>query len=134
MRWIAGWIGGLWNISRRSWVDVAGGLRPGSPASGLYLFLILAFFLIGLALVLLGFDLDAVDRWLDARAGWFDLIGTLTFKAMLAVILTFCAVIIGAGLYGRLVPGQGEKPFGWGAMIGALAVGWFCWVGLVNPL
>lgn len=134
MRWIAGLIGGLWNISRRSWVDVGGGLRPGSPAAGLYLFLVLIFFLIGLALMLLGFDLEAVDRWLDARADWFELIGTVIFKALLAVILLFCAVIIGAGLYERVVPGKGKREFGLGLMIGALVAGYFVWVGLVNPL
>lgn len=134
MRWVTDLIGGLWNISRRSWADVGGGLRPGSPAAGLYLFLVLIFFLIGLALVLLGFDLDAVDRWLDAHADGFDLIGTVIFKALLAVILLFCAIIIGAGIYERVVPGKGKREFGWGLMIGALAVGYFVWVGLVNPL
>lgn len=134
MRWIAGLIGGLWSVSRRSWVDLGGRLRPGSPAAGLYLFLVLIFFLTGLALVLLGFDLDAVDRWLDAHADWFDLIGTLIFKALLAVILFFCAVIIGAGTYERVMPGKGERDFGWGLMIGALVVGYFVWIGLVSPL
>ncbi len=137
MRWIADLVGGLWNVSRRSWVDVGGGLRPRSRASGLYLFLILLFSVIGLALVLLGFDLDAVDRWLDARAGWFDLIGRLIFKALLAVILLFCVLCAGAVLDGRLAPGEEDRP-GWGAtagtLIGTLVVGYLAWVGLAGPL
>lgn len=113
---------------------MGGGLRPGSGASQLYLFLILIFFVIGGVLMLLGFDLGEVDGWLDAHADGFELIGTVIFKALLAVILFFCAVIIGAGIYERVVPGKGERDFGWGLMIGALVVGYFVWVGLVNPL
>nr|WP_314072800.1 hypothetical protein [uncultured Roseococcus sp.] len=132
-----GLIRGLWNISQRSWVDMGGGLRPGSHASRLHLFLVLVFLVIGLALVLLGFDLAAVDRWLDARADGFDLVGTLLFKALLAVILLSCVLGAGAVLYGRFAPGEEDRP-GWGvtagALIGTLILGYLAWVGLMGPL
>jgi hypothetical protein len=116
-------------------IDTGTGLRPGSGASVLYLFLFLAFGLVGAILLLLGFDLDAVDRWLDARAGWFDAIGALVFQALLAAVLLICTVTVGAGLYERFRPSpRSGRSFGWGAMIGALVVGYFCWVGLSAPL
>jgi hypothetical protein len=86
-------------------------------------------------LVLLGFDLDAVDRWLDSRAGWLDAVGTLLFKAVLAVGLLICAGTIAGGLHERFrTTRKPGAPVGWGAMIAALVIGYFCWVGLVSPL
>jgi energy-coupling factor transporter transmembrane protein EcfT len=94
MGWIVSLIGWLWRMSRNSWVDVGHGLRPRSGASGLFIFLITIFFLIGLMLFALGFDLDRFDSWLDAQGSWLDLIGKLIFKVFLSVILLFCIIII----------------------------------------
>ena len=90
LRSIARFFGGLWAFARNSWVDVGMGLRPGSRASGLVVFLFLVFFLVGLALVLLGFDLGDVDRWIDAQSGWLDVIGTILFRIVCGVLLVLC--------------------------------------------
>jgi len=115
--WLARLIGGIWKLSRNSYVDVGGGLRPGSGAASLLLFLIIIFFLIGLVLVALGFDLNSVDLWLDAQSHWLDLAGRIVIKAMLALLLALCVFIavgggvkIGTRIYGRLVGLSDRKP------------------------
>lgn len=114
---------------------VGDGLRWRSGGALLFGFLFAALFVVGLGLVLLGFDLDAVDRWLEARAGWFDLIGTLLFRALLVLIVLVCGFAIGAGLYQRVTRApKYEETIGWSVMILALAIGWFCWGGIVSPL
>jgi hypothetical protein len=123
----------LWAIARNSRVDVGEGLRPGSGASALYLFLVLVFLLVGGVLLALGFDLDRVDAWLAGHATWFDLVGTILFKALLALLLLACVTVGAAGLlarWRRLRGGPRGDDFGWGAMILALIIGYFAAVGL----
>jgi hypothetical protein len=88
--WLGRFVAGLWNFARNSWADVGMGLRPGSGASTLVVFLFLIFFLIGLILVLLGFDLGDVDRWIDARSGWLDAIGTILFRIVCGLVMLVC--------------------------------------------
>lgn len=144
--WIVALLGGLWGFSRRSWVDVGQGLRPGSRASALYLFLFLLCFLIGGVLVVLGLDLDRVDAWLDGRQTWFDRAGTIAFKALLAFILLISVLVGASGLRGRLGalvglcrPGRrtpsrraqdSSDAFGWVAILLAFIAGYFAAVGL----
>lgn len=127
-RWIAGLVAGLWRFSRRSWVDVGRGLRPGSRASGLFLFLFLIFFLIGLVLVLLGSDLADVDRWLDAQSGWLDALGSLLFRAACGLTLLFCVLYVGSALYDW----KGADRPGCGCLIGAVVIGYFAWFGVIG--
>ncbi len=103
MDWIWRLIRGIWGLFRIMLVAVAYSVGAG----GLYGFLFMGFFAVGLVLVLFGFDLDAVDRWLDARAGWFDWAGTILFKSLLAIILVGCVFVVGKGIYDRLpLPGR----------------------------
>ncbi len=136
MRWIGGLLGGLWRFSRRSWISVDEDLRPRSPASGLYLFLFLLLFVVGLVLVLLGVDLASVDRWLDSHADLLDAIGSRLFNVLCGAILAICALIVGAGLWQRFVAPTREVAdadrLGFGAMIGAVLVGYFAWFGMTG--
>jgi hypothetical protein len=141
MRWITGLVRGIWNLSSNSRIDVGQGLRPGSRASAFYLFLLLIFFLVGLVLVLFGFKLGDVDRWLDAQSGWLDIAGTLLFKALFAFILFLCVLTLGVGLFTRLPrrrrprdSGEPTKCLGFGAMAAALVIGYFAYIGLVSKL
>src|ERR1700722_3125755 len=52
--------------------------------------------------MLFGITLDDVDRWLDAHADWFELIGTVAFKGLLAFVLLACLLLIGGELYARV--------------------------------
>jgi hypothetical protein len=128
LTWIPRLIAFLWGFYRRAWVDVGMGLRPRSGASALVLFLVLIFFLIGLVLMLLGIDLGAADRWLDAQGGWLDSAGILLFRAISGLILLVCAVAVLGALFDRKNP---KRP-GIGCVIAALAVGYFAWFGLVR--
>ena len=101
------------------------GLRPRSGASALFLFLFLLFFLIGLILVLLGFDLNRVDLWLEARGGWFSAIGDLLFRLVSAAVLLVCLILLGAALY-ELTRGKVRI----GLMLASLLIGYFAWIGV----
>jgi uncharacterized membrane protein len=128
-RWIAWLIGALWRFSRRSWIDTGIGLRPRSGASALVLFLFLIFFIIGALLMLLGFDLADVDRWIEAQGGWLDAVGTFLFRAACGLVLLLCVLAILGALFDRKNP---ERP-GIGCAVLALVVGYFAWFGLVYP-
>lgn len=127
-RWIAGLIGALWRFSRRSWIDVGMGLRPRSGASALVLFLFLIFFLIGLVLVLLGFDLGAVDAALDGQAGRIDAVASFLFRALSALVMLLCLFMIGGAIFDR---GNPERP-GVGCALLAALVTYFAWFGLTG--
>ena len=128
LSWIGGLIAGLWRFSRRSWIDTGMGLRPGSGASALVLFLFLIFFLIGLVLVLLGFDLGDVDRWLDSHGSWIEAIADLLFRAVCAVIVLACLFLIGGAIFDRR---NKDRP-GLGCAFLALIVAYFAWFGVVG--
>lgn len=128
-RWIAWLVGALWRFSRRSWIDTGIGLRPRSAASALYLFLFLIFFLIGAVLMLLGFDLGDVDRWLDAQAGWLDWVFSWLFRIVCGLVILLCAFMVYSAIFDRKNP---EKP-GIGCAFVALIVAYFAWFGMVYP-
>ena len=133
MRWMGWFISALWRFSRRTWVSVNEDLRPRSPVSGLYLFLFLLFFIIGLVLMLLGVNLGSLDRWLDSHAGSIDAVGSVLFRALCGFILLMCGVVVVGGVCQRVVPSmKGEDRIGIGMMIGAVPVGYFAWFGVVG--
>ncbi len=127
-RFFGSFISWLWTASRRSWVNVGLGLIPRSPASGLVLFLFCLFFLIGLVLVLLGFDLGEVDAWIERQIRWLDAIGSWLFRAICGLVILLCALMFVLALVDRKNP---ERP-GWGCLITALIVGYFAWFGLIG--
>jgi hypothetical protein len=126
--WIARLVGALWRFSRRAWVDVGQGLRPRSGASALVLFAFLLFFLAGLVLVLLGFDLGDVDRGLEAQGGRIDAAASFLFRALSGLVLLVCALAFAGALFDR---GNPERP-GPGCLLAALVIGYFAWFGLVG--
>jgi hypothetical protein len=136
MRWIGGFIRGLWQFSRTSWVSVDANLRPRSGASALYLFLFLVFAVVGAILLPLGIDLDTADHWIDAQGGWLDAAGSLIFRMVCAIILVIAAFMVVAGSWQRLIaPRHGEDDvpsdkLGWGAIAAAAFVGYFAWFGV----
>jgi hypothetical protein len=128
LRWIGSLFGGLWRFSRGGWMGGDLGLRFGSGAAALYTFLFLIFFLVGLVLVLLGFDLGDVDRWLEAHGGWISAIGNLLFRAVCALVLLLCLFMIGGAPFDRRNP---ERP-GLGCAILAAILGYFAWFGVIG--
>jgi len=133
IRWI-GWLwGALWRFSRRTWVSVNPDLRPRSPVSGLYLFLFLVFFIIGLILILLGVDLNDVDVWLEAQSGWLDVVGSVLFRALCGFIMLMCAVVVVGGVCQRVIPSlKDDDRITVGMMIGAVPIAYFAWFGVVG--
>lgn len=136
----------VWRVCRASWLDVGHGLRPNSLASAAYLFLIVMLCGIGLILVLMGFDLADVDRWLDRRTGWWELIGSLALKLVWGALLAGCLLVAGLGVYERLrrlaswvrpgtraVAGIAAKQgmVGWGFLVTAVILGYFSVFGLI---
>ena len=127
-RWVGRLISGLWSFSRASHADVGMGLRPGSGASGLVIFLFLVFFLIGLFLVLLGFDLVDVDNWIDSQSGWLETLGSLLFRLACAIVVLLAVVTVWSAIFDRKDP---NRP-GLGCVVGAIIVGYFAWFGLIG--
>ena len=127
-RWIGRLVSGFWSFSRASHVDVGMGLRPGSGASALYIFLFLVFFLIGLVLVLLGFDLGEVDNWIDAQGGWLDAVGTVLFRIVCGLVVLLSVVTVWGAIFNRKDP---NRP-GLGCAIGAIIIGYFAWFGVIG--
>lgn len=133
MRWIGWFLGALWRFSRRTWVSVNEDLRARSRVSGLYLFLFLLFFIIGLVLILAGVDLNRLDLWLEAQGGWLDAVGSVLFRLFCGLILAICGVTIVGGVCQRIVPSmKGEDRIGVGMMIAAALIGYFAWFGVVG--
>jgi hypothetical protein len=127
-RWIAWLIGALWRFSRRSWIDTDIGLRPRSGASALYLFLFLIFFLIGLVLLLLGFNLGSLDALIDARAGRIDSVAGFLFRVLSGLVILLCLFMIGGAIFDRDNP---ERP-GVGCALVAALVAYFAWFGMTG--
>lgn len=111
-----GWLGGLWRFA----------LSFGAAAPWLFLgFLI---FLVGLVLVLLGFDLGDVDRWIKAQGGWLEALGSALVRLVSGLVILLCLVTIGLAIFGRR---KSERP-GVGCAILAAAVAYFAWFGLLD--
>lgn len=133
MRWIAGFIGWLWHISRTSWVQIDENLRARSGASALYLFLFLIFFVIGALLMLSGFDLDDVDGWVDRQIWWMDWVASRAFNVLGGLIMLLCLFVLLGGLWQRLFGGdrpakrQEDQRLGWGCILAAPVIGYFAW-------
>lgn len=127
-RWIAWLVGALWRFSRRSWIDTGIGLRPRSPASALVLFLFLIFFIVGLVLMALGFDLGEVDAWIDAQGGWLDAIFSFLFRVVSGLVILLCLLMIGGAIFDRKNP---ERP-GIGCALLAVVVAYFAWFGMIG--
>jgi len=127
-RWIRRLVSGLWSFSRASYIDVGRGLRPGSRASGLFIFLFLIFFLIGLVLVLLGFDLVEIDNWIETQSGWLDAVGTILFRIVCGLVVLLAGFTVWGAIFNRKDP---NRP-GFGCAIGAIIIGYFAWFGVIG--
>ena len=127
-RWIGRLVSGLSSFSRASYIDVGRGLRPGSRASGLFIFLFLIFFLIGLVLVLLGFDLVEIDNWIETQSGWLDAVGTILFRIVCGLVVLLAGFTVWGAIFNRKDP---NRP-GFGCAIGAIIIGYFAWFGVIG--
>lgn len=130
MRGVFGFFGSLWRSAQFWRISPVEGVRTGSTLAGGLMFLVMVFAIVGTILVTLGFDLDQVDRWLDAQVGWMNIAGILLIRLLLGFILLLCGAVVLAFFFDR---GNPEKP-GWGMLIGALLIGYFCAVNVFAPL
>lgn len=109
-----GWLGGLWRFM----------LRFGAAAP--WLFLSFLIFVTSLVLVLLGFDLGDVDRWIEAQGGWLDALGSALVRLVSGLVILVCLITIGGAIFDRRNP---ERP-GAGCALLAVVVAYFAWFGL----
>lgn len=151
---IAGSIRWLWQASMLLRYPFDSGLRTGSRAAGLYMFLVLLFLVVGVVLVLLGFDLEHVDVWLDAHGSWIDRIASLLFRIFSALVYLLSLAFAGMMLASLLLklrgqPGEvglpnqsaetdenDDAPAGAGSLgcgfLVALTIAYFAWFGIVG--
>ena len=116
----------LWRAARL-WPDPGMGLRPGSGAAVLAMFLILVFALVGVVLVSLGFDLNDVDAWLKTQQGWMSAAGDIAFKIFLAFVCLCAALSVAASLLRRV---DDKHAPDWGLAALMATIGYFAWAGL----
>lgn len=124
-RLIGAYVAFAWRFSLMCWWRLAG--IAGRP-SALLVFLFLILFPVGALLMLFGFNLDDVDRWLDAHGGVFDAVGTILFRAACALVMLVCAIALLGALLDRKNP---DRP-GLGCALAALVVGYFAWFGMIG--
>ncbi|MBS0386341.1 MAG: hypothetical protein JSS00_13455 [Proteobacteria bacterium] len=144
---IGRFVGGLWRFANfwriPPFENPAAGLRVGSPAGGLLMFLVLLFAAIAIVLVvagwLFGFSatdaLGGVDRVLAALGPTLDFMGkVLITKVLMGVVLLICVALVLSYLF----PNKGEKPAGWMekivVLLLCLMVGFCSAVNVVAPL
>ena len=130
LRWLGRLIGFLWSFSKRSWIDTGVGLRPRSRSSALVLFLFLIFFLVGLVLMLLGFNLGELDAWLERHSAAIEAVAMLAFRAVAGFALLICVAMFALAIFDRRNP---DRP-GIGCLLVALVAGYFAWIGMTAEL
>ena len=127
MRGLIDFIASLWRSAQVWRISPIEGVRTGSPLAGCLMFMVMIFALIGIALVTLGFDLNEVDRWLDAQGGWLDLVGRLLFRGFIWLVFLFsvlcCVVVVWAWFADRESVGSI-----WAALGGFLLFAFFAWL------
>ena len=79
-------------------------------------------------LVLLGVDLAAVDRWIDAQLVWFEPAASVAFRILCGLVILLCAFMVGWALLGRNDP---ERP-GPGCALVAVIIAYFAWFGVIG--
>ncbi|WP_309622160.1 hypothetical protein [Novosphingobium sp.] len=149
---IAGFVRWLWQASMLLRYPFDSGLRTGSRAAGLYMFLVQFFLVVGVILVAFGFDLDQIDRSLDARSSWIDWAASLLFRIFSALVyllsLAFAGMMVATLLFklrgqpaevGVAEPDEEdaeETPAGAGSLgcglLAALTIAYFSWFGIVG--
>ena len=149
---IAGFVRWLWQASMLLRYPFDLGLRTGSRVAGLYMFLVLFFLVVGVILVALGFDLDQIDRSLDAHSGAIDWVASLLFRIFSALVyllsLAFAGMMLATLL--QMLRGQPveigvpapdedeavEAPVGAGSLgcgfLVALVIAYFAWFGITG--
>lgn len=136
MKLLSRLLGGLWAFSKTTSLGVVPGLRAGSGASALAGFLFLVFFLVGGVALLLGYDLNTVDRWLDRQTNWLDALGSLLFRLLCGAILLLCVAGVAGGVYQKIAGGKPRSPdeerdaIGWGGIVTCAVIGYFAWFGV----
>lgn len=100
---LPGTIRSLRALSSGLWVGVSNTFRAGSGLASLTRFLSQTLFIVGIVLVLLGFDLIEIDRWLEGQAGTIEGAGSLLFRLFCGLILLICAFAVTAGLFQMVV-------------------------------
>ena len=151
---IAGFVRWLWQTSMLLRYPFDSGLRTGSRAAGLYMFLVLFFLVVGVILVGFGFDLDSIDRSLDAQAGRIDWATSLLFRIFNGLVYFLSLAFAGMMLASLLLKLHGqpaeigvpdpaaetdnseEAPAGAGSLgcgfLVALTIAYFAWFGIVG--
>ena len=148
---IAGFVRWLWQATMLLRYPFDSGLRTGSRAAGLYMFLVLFFLVLGVVLVALSFDLDAIDGSLGAHAEGIDWAASLLFRVFSALVYLLSLAFAAMMLASLLLKMRGQpddvgvpieqdevedEPAGAGSLgcgfLVALTIAYFAWFGIVG--
>lgn len=136
MRWLGDFIGGMWRGAQFWRISPLEGVRTGSSLAGALMFLVMLFTIIGIILVVLGLDLNEVDRWIDAQGGWLDAVGSVLFRGFVWLVFLFCVLSCGVMIWALFADRESLGSL-WSALLGFLVlvlIAWFCSASLFAPL
>jgi hypothetical protein len=133
-RFIGEGLGRLWRVANFWRISPVEGVRTGSALAGGLMFLFMLFLIIGVVLVMLGFDLGQVDAWLERQYGWLDLVGKIALRIILGLTLIACVALVASLLFERKTRGTP----GWlgtiAIILGCLMVSYCSAVNIFAPL
>lgn len=135
-RALGAFLSSLWRTANFWRISPLEGVRTGSSLAGCLMFLVMLFGVIGVVLVMLGFDLNEVDLWLDAQGGWLDFVGSVLFRGLVWAVFLFCVLACGVMIWSLFADRESLKPL-WGAFLGFLVmafIAWMCSASLFAPL
>lgn len=120
-------IGGMWRTAQFWRISPLAEVRTGSNLAGALMFLVMLFSLIGLILVMLGFDLNEVDLWLEAQGGWLDFVGRILFRGLVWFIFLLCTAVCIVLVFALFFDRESIKPL-WGSFFTFLLMAFFAWL------
>ena len=132
MSWLTAPFRALWWIAQRFQLRLHPAFRPGTNAAAVMMFIFLLFFVIGVMLVLLGFDLEQVDQWIDRQESWLDALATILFRGFCLMVVLIGGWTVVGGLMQRTPLLPNEDKIGWGQMAFALFISYFAWFGVTG--
>lgn len=134
---IGAFLGRLWRTADFWRVSPIEGVRTGSKLAGGLMFLVMLFGVVGVVLVTLGFDLNDVDRWIDAQGGWLDLVGSVLFRGLVWLVFIVCVASCLGMLFALVFDRASLSGPAWGLVLGWLfmaLIAWLCSASLFAPL
>ena len=132
MSWLTAPFRFLWWIAQRFQLRLHPAFRPGTNAAAVMMFIFLLFFVLGIALVAMGFDLNEVELWFERQESWMDAVATILFRGFCLIVVLIGVWTVIGGVLQRTPLLPDEDRIGWGQMALAIVISYFAWFGVTG--